>query len=243
MQGILPQGSECCDVMGKRIISRARGKGGPPYKSPGHRFKGKPTYSFSGEAEVVDLIHDPARVVPLAKVMTEDKKEKIIIAAEGIKVGDRISTDEVKNGNILPISRIPKGSHIFGIEIRPGSGPTFCCSAGTKSIIVNQEESKVIVQLPSRKFKVLNPNCRATIGISASGGVKDKPYIKAGQVFFAKKARNKLWPRTSANKMNAVDHPFGGSTKPGMVKSVSRHASPGKKVGSIASRRTGKRKR
>jgi large subunit ribosomal protein L2 len=57
------------------------------------------------------------------------------------------------------------------------------------------------------------------------------------------RARNKLYPRTSANKMNAVDHPFGGQTGPGMSKTVSRHAPPGAKVGSIAARRTGRRKR
>jgi large subunit ribosomal protein L2 len=41
--------------------------------------------------------------------------------------------------------------------------------------------------------------------------------------------------------MNAVDHPFGGGGRqhPGRPKTVGRHTSPGRKVGSIAARRTG----
>ena len=48
-----------------------------------------------------------------------------------------------------------------------------------------------------------------------------------------------------ANPINAVDHPFGGGRdkKPGKPKTVSRNAPPGRKVGSIAAKRTGKRKK
>jgi len=42
--------------------------------------------------------------------------------------------------------------------------------------------------------------------------------------------------------MNAVDHPFGGGGRqhPGKPKSVSRDTPPGRKVGDISSRRTGR---
>ncbi len=229
-------------IMGKRIISRARGKGGPPYKSPGHRFKGKPVYTFN-TGEVIDIIHDPARDAPLAKLNT-DRGEKLIIASDGMKVGDKIDMKgRASKGNILPISNIPKGSIIFAMENYPCSGPKLCCSPGTAGIVISHDEKKVIVQMPSKQFKKFNPQCKATIGKPAGWGRRDKRFIKAGQVFYAKHARNKLWPRTSAVAMNPVDHPFGGKGKPGIPKSVSRHAPPGAKVGSIASRKTGRRKR
>ena len=100
-----------------------------------------------------------------------------------------------------------------------------------------------ITEKPSKKFKKFHPNCLATIGKPAGWGQRAKRLVKAGQKYYAKKARNKLWPRTSAVAMNPVDHPFGGKTKPGQSKSKSRHRPPGAKVGSVASRRTGKRKR
>jgi len=228
--------------MGKRIISRARGHGGPRYLSPGHRFAGAIEYGFS-KAEVIDIVHDPARDAPLAKIKV-DGEEKFIVAAEGLKVGDFIDLNgEAASGNILPLDKIPKGSNIFAIENYPGSGPKLCCSAGTRAIIMSHDSDKVTIQMPSKDFKSLNPKCLATIGIPAGGGRGDKPYLKAGQVFYIKQARNKLWPRSSAVKMNPVDHPFGGHTKPGTPKTTSRHAPPGAKVGSIAASRGGKKKK
>jgi len=228
--------------MGKRIIQRARGKGGPPYKSPSHRFAGKISFSFTN-GKIIDIIHDPARDAPLAKVKS-DRGEILIIAAEGLKVGDIINKKgKAETGNILPLSKIPKGSLIFAIENYPGSGPRLCRSSGTHATVVSHEEDKVIIQMPTKEFKIFNPQCLATIGIPAGGGRRERHFSKAGQVFYAMQARNKLWPRTSGVKMNPVDHPFGGRTKPGIPMSVSRHAPPGAKVGSLASRRTGKKKR
>jgi len=229
--------------MGKRIISRARGKGGPAYKSPGHRYAGTLSYAFK-QAEVVDLIHDAARDAPLAKLKTE-RGEKLIIAGDGIKVGDKINiaNNSTVENNILSLSQVPKGATVFAIENYPGSGPMLCCSPGTTGTIVSHDNNKVLVQMPSKELKTFNPNCLATVGRPAGWGRKDKRFVKAGQLFFAKHARNKLWPRSSATKMNPVDHPFGGKTKPGTPKSISRWAPPGAKVGSIASRRSGKRKK
>lgn len=138
--------------MGKRIIARARGHGGPRYRVPSHRYAGKVSYSFSGNAKVVDIIHDPARDKPLAKLKTE-RGEKLVIAAEGIKVGDNISvkSGSPNTGNILPISLIPKGSMIFAIETFPGSGPRVCNSS--YATIISHEPDRVIIQLPSKAFK------------------------------------------------------------------------------------------
>jgi large subunit ribosomal protein L2 len=58
-------------------------------------------------------------------------------------------------------------------------------------------------------------------------------------------ARHKLFPKVSGSAMNAVDHPFGNkrSLRKSKAKPVSRHAPPGRKVGYIAARRTGRRKK
>ncbi|MEM5778524.1 MAG: 50S ribosomal protein L2 [Candidatus Aenigmatarchaeota archaeon] len=227
--------------MGKRIISRARGHGGPRYRAPSHRYVAKPNYDFN-KAEVVDIVHDPARDAPLAKLKANGE-EKYIIAAEGLKIGDIIDKEEVKVGNVLPLYKIPKGYTVFAIENYPGSGPKLCCTAGTRALIISHDQEKVVVQMPSKEFKAFNPNCLATIGIAAGGGREDKPFVKAGQMFYLTQARNKLWPRSSAVKMNPVDHPFGGRTKPGTPKTISRHMPPGAKVGSISARRSGKKKK
>ncbi len=80
------------------------------------------------------------------------------------------------------------------------------------------------------------------IGVPAGGGRLEKPWVKAGKRSHAMMARGKLYPRTVGVAMNAVDHPYGGKKKHAKFKTISRHAPPGRKIGSIAARRTGKRK-
>jgi large subunit ribosomal protein L2 len=100
-----------------------------------------------------------------------------------------------------------------------------------------------VIELPSKKKKSLHPTCRVTIGVPAGEGRNEKPWIKAGRKWHAMHRRGKLYPRTSGVAMNAYDHPFGsGYSGLGKHKSVSRHAPPGRKVGSISPRRTGKKR-
>jgi large subunit ribosomal protein L2 len=103
---------------------------------------------------------------------------------------------------------------------------------------------KAIVELPSGELKAFNPQCRATIGVVAGGGRKEKPFLKAGNRHYAAKAKGKKSMGVRGVAMNAVDHPHGGGNRqhPGRPTTVSRHAPPGRKVGSIAAKRTGKRR-
>jgi len=235
--------------MGKRIIARARGKGGPRYRAPSHRYLGRVEYKVvSGfdkiEGEVIDILHDPGRSAPVALIKFDDGDKKLHIASENLKQGDKIVYGgKVKQGNVLPLVSIPEGTKIFGIETFPGSGPKLCRSSGSFAIISGKKKNRITVTLSSGKTKELNSKCLATIGISAGGGRIKKPWLKAGKKYHALKARGKLYPRTKGVAMNPVDHPFGGKTKPGISKAVSRHAPPGRKVGSIAPRRMGKKKR
>ena len=92
-----------------------------------------------------------------------------------------------------------------------------------------------------RKIR-LNKNCRAVIGVVAGDGRKLKPLIKAGKQFHRMKAIGRKWHRTSAVKVNAVDHPFGsGRGKRIKSKIAKRNAPPGLKVGHIRPRRTGRK--
>jgi large subunit ribosomal protein L2 len=232
--------------MGKRIIPRARGKGGPRYRVPSHKYAGKVEYNLSRDNNVglvVDIIHDPGRNAPVAIIDFPDKSRRLHIAPEGLKVGDIINYwSGFSLGSVLPLSEMPEGTKIYGIETFPGSGPKICRSSGSFATVMGKFEDKVKVTLRSGKIKKMDAKCLATIGVPAGGGRKEKPWVKAGKRWYAMKIRGKLFPRTKGVAMNPVDHPFGGKTKPGTPKTVSRNAPPGAKVGSIAARRMGKRK-
>ncbi|HDJ96452.1 MAG TPA: 50S ribosomal protein L2 [Candidatus Aenigmarchaeota archaeon] len=235
--------------MGKRIIARARGKGGPRYRAPSHRYLGKVSYLTLTQTTpvtgtVVDIAHDPGTNAPVAVIKFDDGREILHIAAEGLMVGDKVTYyGNVNVGNVLPLGKIPEGMKVFGIESYPGSGPKFCRSSGSFGIVIGKKGDKVVVRLSSGKIKELDERCLASIGVPAGAGRKEKPFVKAGTKFYAMRARGKVYPRTRGVAMNPVDHPFGGKTKPGRPKTVSRHAPPGAKVGSIAARRVGRKKK
>jgi len=233
--------------MGKRIIARARGKGGPRYRAPSHRYAGKIEYNLSRDNSiglVIDIIHDSGRNAPLALIEFPDKTRKFHVAPEGLKVGDVISYwSGFDTGSVLPLNSIPEGTKIFGIETYPGSGPKICRSSGSFATVMGKVKDRVKVMFSSGKIKEVDEKCLATVGVPAGGGRKEKPWVKAGIKFHAMSARGKLFPRTQGVAMNPVDHPFGGKTGPGGPKAVSRNAPPGRKVGAISPRRMGKRKK
>jgi len=239
--------------MGKRIIQQRRGRGTHTYKSPSHRYKGTIKHRIlnpkeeSIKGKIIDLINCPGHSAPLAKIKFDDKTEILMAAPMKVKVGDEVTSGikgEISTGNTLLLKNIPEGTAIFNIEAMPGDGGKFVRTAGTFAKVLARQGEKVIVLLPSKKQKTLNANCRATIGVIAGSGKKEKPFLKAGKKMHAMRAKNKLYPRTSGVAMNAVDHPFGSGRgrHAGKPLTVSRDAPPGRKVGLIAAKRTGKRK-
>ena len=232
--------------MGKRIIVQRRGRGTNTYKVRKKSFIYKIKYlrELSGKGKVVKLFNSSAHTSPLAKIKSS-KGDFYIPAFKGMFEGQEISLEgkEIKKGNILPLKDIPLKTKIHNIELRPKDGGMIVRSAGNSAEINKKVGENVFVMMPSKKEKKFNENCRATIGVIAGAGRKDKPIIKAGKQYFIKKTKGKLWPRTSAVKMNAIDHPFGsGRGKNPKPKIAKRNSSPGQKVGLIRPRRTGKRK-
>jgi large subunit ribosomal protein L2 len=192
-------------------------------------------------------VNCPGHSAPIA-VLKHEKQEIIMIAPEGMRVGDTIQSgalSTISSGNILALRDIPEGTLIYNIESQPGDGGKFCRSSGTCARLLGIIGDKIMVELPSKKQKAFQPDCRAVIGIVAGSGRPDKPFLKAGYRFHAMKAKNKLYPLTSARSMNAVDHPFGNkrSARKAKQRPAPRDAPAGRKVGKIHPRRTGRTKK
>ncbi|MBI2545161.1 MAG: 50S ribosomal protein L2 [Candidatus Aenigmarchaeota archaeon] len=231
--------------MGKNLIIQARGKGGPRYRTPSHRFLGRVEYLPVGNftARVLDILNDPGHYTPLMLIKGQDGKKILQVAPEGIQTGDFIHYGEYAGiGSVVELSKIPIGTKVSCIETQQGSGPKFCRSSGTFAFVTNANDNRVTVKFSSGKEKILDGRCRAMVGIPAGGGRLEKPWIKAGKKVHAMLTRGKLFPRSAGVSMTPTDHPYGGRKKAAKNKAISRHASPGRKVGSISARRTGKRK-
>jgi large subunit ribosomal protein L2 len=231
--------------MGKRIIQQARGHGSSTYRVKPTAFVYKIQYPkfLEGEGTVVRLLNSSAHSAPLAKVVY-NREAFYIPAFNGMVEGQKISFNEgIQPGNILPLGKIPIKTSIYCIESRPGDGGKFIKAGGNAATVTRIIGDKILVMLPSKKEKSFNAKCRAVIGQIAGHGRLEKPIIKAGKNFYIRKSRNKFWPRTSAVKVNAIDHPFGsGRGKNIKSKIAKRNAPAGKRVGLIRPRRTGKMK-
>jgi len=232
--------------MGKRIISQARGKGSSTYRVKKKAFIYKLQYptNLVGEGTVIKLLSSGAHSAPLAKIESE-KGIFYIPSFKNMVQGQKIffENKEIKDGNILKLKDIPVKTKIYNIESKVGDGGTFIKTAGNHATVSKVMGKDVFVLMPSKKEKKFHENCRANIGVIAGTGRLDKPIMKAGKQHHIKKSKSKLFPRTSAVKMNAIDHPFGsGRAKNPKSKIAKRNAPPGRRVGLVRPRRTGKKK-
>jgi large subunit ribosomal protein L2 len=197
--------------------------------------------------QVLNIVHEPGRGSPLASVKLETGEIYHTVIPEGVykgqptQMGSKASVDV---GNVLPLGEVPEGTMICNIELSPGDGGKIARSSGSYATVVAHTPEGTMVKLPSKKTKYINDLCRATVGVISGAGRVDKPFLKAGAKFHLMKAKGHMYPRTRGVAMVAAAHPYGSSKRGARkVTTVSRHAPPGKKVGLIAARSTGKRKR
>jgi large subunit ribosomal protein L2 len=236
--------------LGKRTLVRRRGKAGLQWRAP-HKGKiapvGYPLFdpSVTKVGSVQDILHERGRGAPVAKVQFEDGQVRYLPATSGLHVGSQIQIGAGAthdDGNVLPIGKVLEGTAVSNIERRFGDGGKLVRTAGTSAIVFSQTGPTTIVRFPSRKSVELDSHCRATVGIVAGGGRGEKPFLRAGARWRYMKSRNKKYPTMRGIAQAAVHHPFGGGRHqhPGKSTSTSRNAPPGRKVGHIAPRRTGR---
>ncbi len=238
--------------MGKRILQQRAGRGGQQFRNRGHLHKSAAKYPPPSETTfkgiVIELLHDPGRWVPLAHIELENGDEYFIPAAEGMFVGQEVQIGPdapISVGNTLPLAKIPEGTKVYNIELRPGDGGKLARQSGSYATIVGRSGKYTLIQLPSKRQKSVLSSARATIGVPAGAGRTEKPLLKAGNSYYKWRAKAHKWPKVRGVAMNAVSHKFGGGSHQSVSipSTVARNAPPGRKVGHIAARRTGRRKR
>ncbi|NQE05663.1 50S ribosomal protein L2 [ANME-1 cluster archaeon GoMg1] len=240
--------------MGKRIIAQRRGKGSSTFRAPSHKYKANLEHVRVNKGETVsgtveEIAHDPARSAPIARIRIEREEKterRFVVVPEGVGEGDEVAYGEsagLKTGNTLPLRCIPEGITVCNVEARPNDGGKFARASGNSITLLahEQETGKTLVSMPSGRKKWLSSDCFATIGVVAGGGRTEKPFVKAGKKYHKMKTHSGKYPTVRGVAMNPVDHPFGGGGHQhvGKSKTPARGAPPGRKVGSIAAKRTG----
>jgi large subunit ribosomal protein L2 len=243
--------------MGKRIRVQRRGRGGSTYRASTHKriapakyppkIIPKETFRSSIEGEIIELLHDPGRGSPIALVKFNNGESCYTVTPEGIFKGQRISiggTASPEIGNILPLGKIPEGTIVCNLELRPGDGGKMARSSGSYATVVGHTPQGTLIKLPSGRTRYLNNFCMATVGVVSGSGRTEKPFLKAGEKFHMMKAKGHKYPRTRGRAMIAAVHPYGSSAKSARKgTTVSHGAPPGQKVGLIGARGAGQKKK
>ena len=160
------------------------------------------------EATVKAIEYDPNRTADIALLVYADGSKSYILAAEGIKVGDKLMSGEnaeARVGNCLPLANVPIGSMVHCVELYPGAGAQMVRSAGAGAQLMAKEGKYATLRLPSGEMRMVPAACRATMGIVGNGEHNLVNVGKAGRT-----RHMGIRPTVRGSVMNPNDHPHGG---------------------------------
>jgi len=159
-------------------------------------------------ATVKSIEYDPNRTAFIALLAYADGEKRYIVAQQGLKVGQKVVSGDGATpdiGNAMPLSKIPLGTTISCIELKPGQGAIIARSAGAFAQLMAREGKYATIKMPSGETRMILVTCMATIGVVSNS---DHQLLVSG------KAGRTRWlgrrPRTRPVVMNPVDHPMGG---------------------------------
>ncbi|KKQ95919.1 MAG: 50S ribosomal protein L2 [Candidatus Woesebacteria bacterium GW2011_GWB1_43_14] len=158
---------------------------------------------------VVEAIeYDPNRNARIAKILYEDGERRYILCPDGVSVSQRVIASEeapLNAGNALPLSKIPAGSAIHNIEIRPGRGAQLVKSAGSVAQLQGKEDEYVQIKLPSGELRRIKSECYVTLGQVSNPEFRARRLGKAG---IARRMGRR--PTVRGVAMHPGAHPHGG---------------------------------
>ena len=187
-----------------KIIIRRRGGG---HKKNYRKVNFLRTKDFVGIITSVE--YDPNRSANIASIYNYlEKTYDYILATKNLKVGDIVQTGnnaEIKNGNSLPLLKIPVGSLINSVSAETKGKAKFSRSAGTFSQLLEKTTTHARIKISSGEHRQVSVNCFATIGVVSNENFFLTTIAKAGRSRWLNKR-----PKVRGVAMNPVDHPHGG---------------------------------
>jgi large subunit ribosomal protein L2 len=157
---------------------------------------------------VAEIEYDPNRTANIALIHYADGEKRYILQPRGLQVGDEIESGpqaDIKVGNATELGRIPLGTTVHNVELKPGKGGQMARSAGAGVQVVAREGDFVSLRLPSSEIRRVRRDCVATIG---QVGNVDHELTSLGKAGAARWRGRR--PKVRGVAMNPVDHPLGG---------------------------------
>src|SRR5437879_12828209 len=121
-----------------------------------------------------------------------------------IEMGSEVPAE---TGNIKSLGRIPEGTMICNIELRPGDGGTLARSSGSFALVVAHTPVGTELRMPSGRTIHLNDRCRTRRGAVAGNRSTEKQILKAGPKWFLQKSKGRKWPVSTGKELTETLHP------------------------------------
>lgn len=159
-------------------------------------------------AKVVSVEYDPNRTGFIGLVNYQDGEKRYVLLPKSVTVGAKFivsDTAPIEVGNRLPLKKIPVGTFVYNIEIRPFSGSKLVRSAGSFAQVIANDAGYTHIKLPSTEVRKVHDEAWASIGAVSN---EESRLVNLG------KAGRSRWlgirPTVRGSAQNPVDHPYGG---------------------------------
>ena len=159
-------------------------------------------------ARIASIEYDPHRSAFIGLAVYADGEKRYVTVPQRTKLGDTFSVAEnapIATGNRLPLSKIPVGTFVYNVELRPGSGGVIARSAGNYAEIVAHDAGYTHLKLPSTEVRKIIGTAWASIGEVSNESYRLQNLGKAGRSRWMG-----VRPTVRGSAMNPVDHPHGG---------------------------------
>ena len=194
--------------MGRNNVGRitTRHKGGGAKRLFRDIDTGYTKRDIPGRVETIE--YDPNRSGFVGVIIYADGERRYKLLPQTVKVGAVVMAGEkapLTAGNALPLSKIPVGTFVYNVEIKPNGGGKIARSAGIFAQVVANADGYTNLKMPSTEIRKIKEQSWACVGTVSNEEHHLENYGKAGR------SRWKgIRPTVRGTAMNPVDHPYGG---------------------------------
>jgi large subunit ribosomal protein L2 len=164
-------------------------------------------YDVPGKIERLE--YDPNRTAFIALVTYDDGEQAYILAPQRLGAGDEVIASrtavDVKPGNAMPLERMPVGTIVHNVEMKPLKGGQIARSAGAYVQYVGRDQGWAVLRLSSGETRKVPGTCLATVGAVSNPDHSNTNLGKAGRARWLGRR-----PSVRGVAMNPIDHPHGG---------------------------------
>ena len=159
-------------------------------------------------AKIATVEYDPNRTGFIGLAIYADGEKRYVLIPKSMKVGDTFvvsETADIRLGNRMPLGKIPVGTFVYNIEVKPLGGGKIARSAGNFAEVIAHDAGYAHIRMPSSEVRKILDTAWASVGEVSN---EESRLVNLG------KAGRSRWlgirPTVRGTAQNPVDHPYGG---------------------------------